>query len=328
MTTETKNGTSQPLVSVVIPVYNGGTYFDKCLESVLNQTYQNWECIINNNCSEDDTLTVANKYAAKDKRFKVFSNKTFLRMTPNWNVACSKANPSAKYLRVFGADDWLFPESIEKMVEVMEKNPSVGICSSYRIDDKTVDMDGLDIWDGNVFNGKDILYRQLTRTLDISGSNSTVMFAVEHLKKIPRYPVVFDETTYHEDTELEYELMNISDVGFVFQVLSYTRRHEKAYTTTEVYRYNTLLQFNEKVLWVYKGKDKKLNHLYKLCRLDYAYFMFYKNITGDQASVKWHKKYIIRKFKFHEYILGILTRNKISKIISRIFTKFFSRFKH
>lgn len=313
----------EPLVSVVIPVYNGGPYFEKCLESILNQTYQNWECIINNNCSDDDTLKIALKFVETDKRFKVFSNEQFLRMTPNWNVACSKIDQSSKYLKVLGADDWLFPESIEKMVEVMEKNPSVGICSSYRLNHLEVDMFGLNIWDGNVYNGKEILYRQLTRTLDISGSNSTVMFAREHMKKTKPYPAVFDETTYHEDTELEYEMMNVSDVGFVFQVLSYTRRHAKAHTTTEVFRYNTLLQFNEKVLWVYKGEDKKLNQLYKEARLEYAWFMFYKTLTGDKASIQWHKKYIVRKFKFHEYLLGILTRNKISQLIARIVKKIF-----
>ena len=315
-----------PLVSVVIPVYNGGKYFDKCLEGVLHQTYKNWECIINNNCSEDNTLEVANKYATMDPRFKVYSNEKFLRMTPNWNMACSRRSQDAKYLKVLGADDWLFPESIERMVEVMERNPSVGICSAYRLNDLTVDMDGLNIWDGNVYIGKEILYRQLTRTIDVSGSNTTVMFSNEHLKKIPRYPVVFDETTYHEDTELEYEMMDISDVGFVFQVLTYTRRHEKAHTTTEVYRYNTLLQFNEKVLWVYKGNDKKLNRLYKACRLDYAYFMLYKRLTFDRESIQWHKSYIVRKFTFFEYLLGVITRNKVSRIISKIFRKLVTAF--
>ncbi len=312
---------NEPLVSIVVPVYNGGEYFEACLESILNQTYQNWECIINNNCSEDNTMETAMKYANKDKRFKLFSNETFVRMTPNWNIACSKISTSSKYLRVFGADDWLFPESIEKMVALMEKFPSIGICSSYRLNDRMVDMDGLNIWDGNVFNGKELLYKQLCHTLDISGSNSTVMFSIEHLKKIPRYPVIFDESTYHEDTELMYEIMNISDVGFVFQVLSYTRRHEKAYTTTEVYRYNTILQLNEKVLWVYKENDKTLNRLYRACRLSYAYFLFYKAITFDWASIRWHKKYIIRRFKFYEYIIGILVCNKLSRFLARIIHK-------
>ncbi len=321
--TSSSSSEGKPLVSIVIPVYNGGQYFDKCLEGVLNQTYHNWECIINNNCSKDDTLEIANSYADKDSRFKVYSNEKFVSMTPNWNIACSRISNSTKYLKVLGADDWLFPESIEKMVEVMEKHPSVGICSAYRLNDRWVDMDGLDIWDGNVYRGKDILYRQLARTIDISGSNTTVMFSMEHLKKIPRYPVVFDETTYHEDTELEYEMMDISDVGFVFQVLTYTRRHAKAHTTTEVYRYNTLLQFNEKVLWRYKGNDRKLNKLYQAARLDYTYYLFYKTITFDRAAVEWHKKYIVRKFTAFEYVAGIITRNKFSMLLTRIFHKVF-----
>lgn len=314
---------NQPLVSVIVPVYNGESYLDICLESILNQTYRNWECIINNNCSTDRTLEIATKYAEKDSRFRVYSNDVFLKMVSNWNLACSKRSENTKYLRVVGADDWLFPESIEKMVDVMEKNPSVGVCSSYRLNDRRVDMDGLNIWDGNLYNGKEILYRQLTRTLDVSGSNSTVMYAIEHMKKIPRYPVVYDETTYHEDTELVYELMNLSDVGFVFQVLSYTRRHAKAYTNLEAYRFNTFLQLNEKVLWVYKGNDVLLNKLYRSVRLEYAYFMLYKRITGDMASVNWHKKYLVRKFTFGEYFMGTILKNKITIKSGRLLKKIF-----
>ncbi|MGD2035567.1 MAG: glycosyltransferase family 2 protein [Bacteroidales bacterium] len=318
---KTTDSSTQPLVSIVIPVYNGDKYLDLCLESVQDQTYRNWECIINNNLSKDNTLEIANKYAAKDKRFKVFTNKKFLRMTLNWNEGCSKISDNSKYLKVMGADDWLFPECIEKTVDLMEKHPSIGISSSFRLNDTRVDMDGLNIWDGNVYNGKDILYRQLTRTLDISGSNTTVTFSVDHLKKLPRFPKVFDDTTYHEDTELEYEVMNISDVGFVFQVLSYTRRHAAADTTTTVFRYNTLLQLNEKVLWEYKDNDNKLNRLYRSCRLDYAYFLFYKAITLDFKSINWHKQYIVRKFKWHEYISGIITRNLFSKYLRRLIRK-------
>ncbi len=314
---------NESLVSVVVPVYNGEKYLDNCLESILNQTYKNWECIINNNCSVDNTLNIANKYADLDNRFHVFTNSVFVRMTDNWNLGCSKINKSARYLKVLSADDLLFPESFEKMVDIMEKNPTVGICSSYRLNDKRVDMTGLDIWEGNVYNGKSILYKQLTRKLNISGTNSTVMYAIEHLKKIPRFPVIYDNTTYHEDTELVYDLMNISDVGFVFQVLSYTRRHAKAYTTLEVYRFNTLLQLNEKVLWVYKGDDPMLNKLYRKERIKYAYFLFYKAFT-DRDSIKFHKKYILRKFKPSEYVIGILSYNKMSLMIKKILNKVFN----
>ena len=60
-----------PLVSVVTPVYNGETYLAACIESVLSQSYSNWEYVIVNNCSTDRTLDIASDYAArcKDRAF-------------------------------------------------------------------------------------------------------------------------------------------------------------------------------------------------------------------------------------------------------------------
>jgi glycosyltransferase involved in cell wall biosynthesis len=310
----------------VIPVYNGGIYFEKCLEGVMNQTYQNWECVVNNNHSTDGTLEVAERFAARDRRFKVFNNDDFLKMVDNWNMACSRISPDSAFLKVLGADDWLFPESLEKMVAVMVEHPGVGLCSSYRLNDTRVDMDGLNIWDGNVYDGKQMLHDQLTRRMDVSGSNTTILFSIEHMKKIPRFPVVFDQEAYHEDTELVYEMMNIADVGFVFQVLSYTRRHEKAATTTEVFRFNTLLQLNEKVLWQYKGSDPELNRIYRDTRLKYASFLFFRRLKLDRETIRWHKKYIVRKFRFHEYLLGILVHNKVSQLAIRAWGKIKNQF--
>jgi len=311
-----------PLVSIVIPVYNGGEYFEKCLESVQNQTYNNWECVVNNNHSTDGTLEIANRFASGDNRFKIFNNEDFLKMVDNWNMACSRINRESRYLKVLGADDWLFPESIEKMVEVMRKNPSVGLCSSYRLNDLRVDMDGLNIWDGNIYNGKEMLHKQLTRRMDVSGSNSTILFSLEHMRKIPRFPVVFDEEAYHEDTELVYEMMNLADVGFVYQVLSYTRRHEKAATTTEVFRFRTLFQLQEKVLWQYKGADKELTRRYISLRLEYAAFLFFSRLKFDRETIQWHKKYIVRKFRLYEYVVGVITYNKVTQLGIRVLRKF------
>ena len=69
---------SQPLVSVVTPVYNMGPFLPECIESVLRQTYRNFEYIIVNNCSTDNTLEVALAYAKKDNRIKVHDEKEFV----------------------------------------------------------------------------------------------------------------------------------------------------------------------------------------------------------------------------------------------------------
>ena len=61
-----------PLISVIVPCYNQAQYLDECLQSVLNQTYQNWECIIVNDGSPDNTHEIAESYCRKDARFKYF----------------------------------------------------------------------------------------------------------------------------------------------------------------------------------------------------------------------------------------------------------------
>ncbi len=62
------NLASQPLVSIVVPVYNEAEFLAECMDSIIAQTYQNWECTIVNNCSTDDSAEIARQYAAADRR--------------------------------------------------------------------------------------------------------------------------------------------------------------------------------------------------------------------------------------------------------------------
>ena len=67
-----------PLISVIVPCYNQAQYLDECLQSVLDQTYQNWECIIVNDGSPDHTEEVAKKWTEKDPRFKYLKKEYYL----------------------------------------------------------------------------------------------------------------------------------------------------------------------------------------------------------------------------------------------------------
>ena len=74
------NVQAAPLVSVVTPVYNGAAYLSECIESVLAQTYTNWEYIIVNNCSTDRTRDIASHYAQQDTRIRLHNNDDFLSL--------------------------------------------------------------------------------------------------------------------------------------------------------------------------------------------------------------------------------------------------------
>src|SRR5579872_7007531 len=110
--------TDLPLVSIVTPVYNGEAYLEECIESVLAQTYTNFEYIIVNNCSKDRTGEIAERYALKDPRIRVFHNDKLLPVIANHNHAFSLMSPGSKYCKVVSGDDLIFPDCVMKMVEL------------------------------------------------------------------------------------------------------------------------------------------------------------------------------------------------------------------
>ncbi len=110
---------AQPLVSVIIPVYNSEKTIKQTLDSVLNQTYKNLEIIAVNDCSKDNSLEILNEYAKKDKRLKVFSNAQNLRVAKTRNFAIE--NCSGEYIAFVDADDIWKPEKIEKQLLFMQE---------------------------------------------------------------------------------------------------------------------------------------------------------------------------------------------------------------
>jgi glycosyltransferase involved in cell wall biosynthesis len=75
----------EPLVSIVTPVFNGAKYLSECIESALHQTYRNWDYTVIDNCSTDESLIIAQKYAARDARIRVVTNGRFLSILENHN---------------------------------------------------------------------------------------------------------------------------------------------------------------------------------------------------------------------------------------------------
>jgi glycosyltransferase involved in cell wall biosynthesis len=294
----------QPLVSIGVPVYNGEKYLSECLASILAQTYRNWECFVINNKSTDNSFQIAEEYARKDKRLKVITNQEFVDMTTNFNNTIKPVSKSARYFKVVCADDWIFPEYLEKMVPVMEENPNAGFCSSYRIDHRKVSCQGLSIYDGPVFDGKEILRQQLLNKIDITGSETTVLYRIEALKRIKSYPVIYSYSSYHFDTTLAFELLSFSQLAFVFQVLSFTRRHEDTYTSKYVDRFRTSLNFRERELFSYRATISGMDKEYNTVRSFYGLYLLKCHLKRDKKSLEWHAKHLDkeRAFTTGEYL--------------------------
>jgi glycosyltransferase involved in cell wall biosynthesis len=91
-----------PRVTVLTPVYNGEKHLARCIDSVVAQTYSNFEYIIINNCSTDRTLEIANEFAGRDARIRVISNPSLLNVVDSHNKAFSVAPPRTNTSRSSG----------------------------------------------------------------------------------------------------------------------------------------------------------------------------------------------------------------------------------
>jgi glycosyltransferase involved in cell wall biosynthesis len=116
-----------PKVSVLIPCYNGGQFLKPAIESVLKQDLSDWELIIVDNCSEDDSFAVARDYASQDRRIKAFQNQTNLGMVGNWNRACELA--TGEYVKILCADDILRAECLSIQSRQLDQHPSAILSS-------------------------------------------------------------------------------------------------------------------------------------------------------------------------------------------------------
>jgi glycosyltransferase involved in cell wall biosynthesis len=221
----------EPLVSVVTPVYNGAKYIAECIESVLGQTYSNFEYVISDNASTDDTLAIARAYSERDGRIRVVPHDEHLtHLISNWNRSMREIAPEAAYVKVVHADDWLFDECLERMVDLAERSRSVGLVSAYRLDEDRVNLDGLPpsttVVPGREVGRSFLLGGPLPF---LFGSPTSVLVRADFVRKGDQF---YNEANLHSDSEACLAVLRESDLGFVHQVLTYTRRHNEAMTSS------------------------------------------------------------------------------------------------
>ena len=221
-----------PIVSVVTPVYNGELFLRECIESVLAQTYSNWEYIILNNCSTDATLAIAQEYAAHDHRISIQSNDALLDVISNHNKAFRLISSTSSYCKVVSADDWLYPECIARMVDLAETHRTVGIVGSYQLSGGSekwyVRTDGLPFHSA-VVPGREICRAHFLSSISVFGNPTSNLYRSDLIRKSDAF---YPNSSAEADISACFESLRETDFGFVHQVLSYERLHEIRMTTT------------------------------------------------------------------------------------------------
>ena len=174
-----------PMVSVCIPSYNIEKYIDITIESVLSQTYEDFELVIVDDNSNDKTLDIIKRY--NDDRIRVIINEDNLGPQENWNKALQEAK--GRYIKILCHDDLLYTSCLQRQVEVLQnpRNARVTIVCSGR---DIIDENGRKIIKRNfpkqkgVLLGKDAIKKIVRYGANPIGEPTSVLFRSEILKKI------------------------------------------------------------------------------------------------------------------------------------------------
>ena len=106
------------LISIIVPIYNVEKYLRQCLDSILNQTYQNFECLLINDGSPDNSADICREYVEKDSRFKYFEKENGgLSDARNYGIRQSKGS----YITFVDSDDWLEENAVEILMKRAEE---------------------------------------------------------------------------------------------------------------------------------------------------------------------------------------------------------------
>jgi glycosyltransferase involved in cell wall biosynthesis len=224
-----------PLVSIVIPVYNGAAFLADAIRSVLAQTYQHFDLTIVDNRSTDGTRAIAQEFAARDDRIRIHDNEEFLSVVDNHNMAFSLIAPDATYCKALGADDWLFPNYLAELVAVAEAHPTVGMVTSYVLCGSRIGWAGLP-YPSTVLPGREVCRLRLLRGLKVFGGPSASLLRASAVREQQPF---YEPGNYHGDNIAYLRLLQRHDFGFVHQVLSYNRKGEESRTTAYLTRVNS-----------------------------------------------------------------------------------------
>lgn len=196
----------KPLVSIIVGAYNCEKTIDKCINSVLNQTYKNWELIICDDCSKDRTLEKLIEYQYKDKRIKVLKNKENLQLAATLNKCLRYVK--GKYIARLDTDDECINTRFEKQVNFLEKNKNIAVVGSARI-----------IYDENGEKGvlQSIEYPNKNILLkDVPFAHPTIMMRREIYESLGGYSADKD-TRRCEDLELWFRFYEKGYMGYNLQ---------------------------------------------------------------------------------------------------------------
>ncbi|TXH31566.1 MAG: glycosyltransferase family 2 protein [Burkholderiaceae bacterium] len=216
-----------PTLSILIPTYNYGHYIEKAIHSVLKQDFQDFELIISNNCSEDDTQDRVARIADQDNRIKLYKQPYNLGMVGNWNWCLNAAR--GEFILFLFADDYLLTNhTLSSLISPLSSANGLSMCAAGRMivsaSEKPLHK-ARDLEEGGVIKGSTVIRRCLVENGNLIGEPSAVMFRRKYANRGFR-------SDYRQlvDLEMWFHLAEQGDLFFIDKPLVAFRNHEEQQT--------------------------------------------------------------------------------------------------
>ncbi|MGP8200415.1 MAG: glycosyltransferase family 2 protein [Limisphaerales bacterium] len=212
---------SLPEISVLMPTYNYASYLPEAIGSVLAQDFQDFELLIIDDASTDNTAGVVKPFCVRDARVNFIINPSNLGMVNNWNECLKRARGRhIKY--VFGDDKLSDPQALAKMLALLRNNPGAMLAASARaiLDDNSNVIDVCRPLPNGCHNGRQIITECLIENGNLIGEPTSVLFRKEDAQR-------GFETAYRQfvDLEMWFHLLERGDLVYTRETLCAFRRH-------------------------------------------------------------------------------------------------------
>lgn len=234
---------TNPLVSLCIPTYNGEKYLVECLESCINQSFKDYEIIICDDCSSDNTISIIESYASKYSNIKFYQNEKNLGLVGNWNKCLDLS--SGAWIKFVFQDDYITYDCLEKFACKIGEHIQLIVCKRHFILPENANVDFAHYYNNVVrtlentssFKGKEFTPELISKIavenicLNFIGEPSLIFFRKSVVKEIG-----FFNSSLKQICDLEFALRIATKYGLTYipEKLCAFRIHEGSTTSTNV----------------------------------------------------------------------------------------------
>lgn len=282
-------------ISIIIPIYNGEKFIKKCLNSILNQTYKNWEAIIVNDGSTDNTELILKEYCEKDSRILSF-NKKNSGVSDSRNIGIEKA--VGDYITFVDCDDWIEKDTLEKIVAILQEKECEVLRYNHFINYSN-NTERVNIYDKEII-GKTLEKEQIKKYIlprILSGSMPAYVWLLFIKKDIIKKQEKFNTNlSMMEDTIFYLNLLININTMYIFNECLYHYYYSlesSSHSSSKVIRnFNDLLLVNkiEEKLIIDNNLDiesnKKLYNTAHAKMIEDMCFKIFKNTTLKETKEK------------------------------------------